>query len=265
MNKKFFTALAMTVVVTMPVMYAMAQTSGVRGGDQQQDGRFRQQGRQRPGGMMRGGAPLSMIVNRDDVQKDLKLSNDQKSKLRALQESMREEMQSMFQNGGGGGDRQAMMDQMRKMQEDHEKKVLAVLTDAQTKRLKQIALQLGGPRALMSEETKKALKITPAQAKKMEDAAQKHQEANRALFQKMRDGSVDREQGNAAREKNDKALEKALMDILTAEQKKQLTEMKGEPFKADPNERGGFGFGGPGGPGGGGRGQGGRGSTGGGF
>jgi Spy/CpxP family protein refolding chaperone len=78
-------------------------------------------------------------LGRKDVAESLKLTDEQKSKVRELQQKAREEMMSLFQ-GGGGGDRptpeemQTRMKKMQEMRKANDEKALAVLTDAQKTR-----------------------------------------------------------------------------------------------------------------------------------
>jgi Spy/CpxP family protein refolding chaperone len=67
----------------------------------------------------------------EEGQKQFGVTEDQKTKLEALNQQMREEMQGMFQNGGGGGDFQAMRAEMDKMRANYSAKMLAVLTPEQ--------------------------------------------------------------------------------------------------------------------------------------
>ena len=67
------------------------------------------------------------------IAKALGLTSKQKSELQGLSEDMRADMQDMFSGGGGGGDRQAMMEELRGLREDYGKDMLKVLTADQTK------------------------------------------------------------------------------------------------------------------------------------
>ena len=71
-------------------------------------------------------------LNREDIAKKLNLTSAQKNELQELNQDMRADMQDMF-SGGGGGDRQAMMEEMRSLREDYGKDMLKVLTADQKK------------------------------------------------------------------------------------------------------------------------------------
>ena len=76
-----------------------------------------------------------------EVAKELNLTADQKSKVEGYSQDMRDEFRDMFQNGGGG-DRQAMMEEMQDIREHYSKKMLGVLNSDQEKKWKEM---LGKP------------------------------------------------------------------------------------------------------------------------
>ena len=75
------------------------------------------------------------------VVKALKLTDEQKEKITALNGEQREEMQNMFSNGGGG-DPAEMQKKMATMRKEFLTKAVAVLTDDQKKEWKE---QTGDP------------------------------------------------------------------------------------------------------------------------
>lgn len=239
----------LTIGLVVVSAYAMAQGGG--------GGRGQRFGFGFGGGMQNN----SFLLRREDVQKDLKLTTEQKSKLDEIQQAQREKMREMFQNGGGGTDRQAMMEAMQKMQKENDEAVNKVLTADQQKRLKQIGIQLAGDRAILDPEVQKELGMTAEQTDKIKKLQSDQMTANQELMRKMRDQEIDRDQFQGLMEKNNKALNDEIAKIMTEEQKAKLKELAGPKFEADPNIRGGFGGGRPGG--GGGRGGGGGGTGGG--
>ncbi|MBX3110698.1 MAG: hypothetical protein KF857_01710 [Fimbriimonadaceae bacterium] len=239
----------LTIGLVVVSAYAMAQGGG--------GGRGQRFGFGFGGGMQNN----SFLLRREDVQKDLKLTTEQKTKLDEIQQAQREKMREMFQNGGGGTDRQAMMEAMQKMQKENDEAVNKVLTADQQKRLKQIGIQLAGDRAILDPEVQKELGMTAEQTDKIKKLQSDQMTANQELMRKMRDQEIDRDQFQGLMEKNNKALNDEIAKIMTEEQKAKLKELAGPKFEADPNIRGGFGGGRPGG--GGGRGGGGGGTGGG--
>jgi hypothetical protein len=65
------------------------------------------------------------------VQEALNPTEDQRSKLRTIQEDQREAMTELFQGGGGGGDRAAAMQKLNELRKKGNDKAMAVLTDSQ--------------------------------------------------------------------------------------------------------------------------------------
>ena len=227
---------------TMIVMVALLATTAVvfaQGGGRGQGG-----GRQ--GGMMgRGGGGDLQTLQRPDVQKDLKMTDDQKKAIAKVQaeqqEAMRARMEEM-RNGGGGGDREAMMAEFQKMQKATDDKVKAVLSKEQQDRLKQITIQMAGMRIVLREEIQKELGIDDAQKTKLTALQASLQEATQAIMQRMRDQEIDREQMTELQAKNNKSMEEEIAKVLTQAQKDKLKEMSGPKFEMDANwrpERGG--------------------------
>lgn len=233
-----------TKIIAM-VAVAVLATSAIAQGQGQGRGAGQGGGQGRGGGGFGGGQRGGMfgqqggimLLQRADVQADLNLSSEQKTALAGMQESMQTEMRAMFEemrNGGGGGfDREAMQAAMKKVTDGLTKKVDGILKPEQTKRLKEIDIQLAGNRAILREDVQKDLGFTAAQTTKAKDLEAKSQEANMAVMEKMRNGELDREQLGEIRTKNDKILGDELAKILTAEQAGKLKAMAGKPFKAD--------------------------------
>jgi hypothetical protein len=183
---------------------------------------------------MGGNDNPAFLLMRPDVQRDLGLTDDQKSKLQAAQEAMREQMMQRMQ-GGGQQDREAMMAEMRKMQEEQAKTVNAILTPEQQKRLQEISIQLGGNRAVARKEVADALGLSEAQRKSISDLTAKQGEANRELMERMRNGELDRDQFRTSQQNNQRILNEEIGKILTEAQRAKLKEMAGKEFKPDPD------------------------------
>lgn len=260
---KMFALAAMAVLAVS----VFAQGPGGQGGPGGGQGRGQGRGQ---GGMMGGGMRQQMgpaaLLRRADVQADLKLTDEQKGQLQALNQKMMESMRgSMGQPGQGGQDPEAMRTAMQKMQEENDAAIAKILTPEQNKRLKEIRIQLEGNRILMDKAFQKELGLSEAQIKKITDLDAAQRQQNQALMQQVMDQQMTQEQAAAARQDMQKKFDADLANVLTADQKTKMNSMKGEPFKADPNIRGGgggFGGGGRGPGGGGGRGPGGPGGPG---
>ncbi len=206
---------------------------------------FAQGGGGRQGGMMgRMGmdSPL-MILTREDLKEsiyaDLALSDDQKLKLAEYfaPDAMRERMMAVFQNSGLDRDsfgteegRKKMGEIFAKQQESMKKEVEGMMTPEQVKRLGQIYLQVSGNRAIMNKDVAKALEITTAQQEKIDGLQKASGEAMQALFQKMRDQEITREEMQEKQKKNGEIMNTELGKILTENQKAKLAEMGGKKF-----------------------------------
>lgn len=184
-----------------------------------------------------GGSPL-MLLQRNDVKKDLALTDEQISKLESLQQKMMDEMRSMFQ-GGGGGDREAMRKKMTEMMTAMEKEANGILDTKQQGRLKEIHLQFLGNRALSTPAYQKELKVTDAQLAKIKELNDKSREAMSSIREKMQSGEITREELMEIMKKNNDAMDKELGKLMTDEQKALLTKLQGRKFERDPDEGGG--------------------------
>lgn len=71
-----------------------------------------------------------------DAQKELKLSDEQKTKIKEIGDKSREEMGNIFKNAQGN--REEAREKMTKLRKETQEKQTAVLTDAQKKQLKEM-------------------------------------------------------------------------------------------------------------------------------
>ncbi len=211
------------------------------------------------GGGQRGGFGQQdrsglQLLGRADVQKELNITADQKTKIDAINQANREKMRSLFQDYQD--DREGMMKAMEKMQAEAKAEVDKILDDKQKKRLGELRIQRMGGRAIMDADVQKALGMSADQVAKVKKLNDDAQAANMALFEKVRNQEISQEDMRATMTKNNDALNAELAKVLTAEQNAKLKEMGGAPFKFDQNEDRPGGGRGTGGGGGGGRGGG---------
>lgn len=204
-----------------------------------------------PGGII-GGAMRSplMLLQMEQVQKEIELLDDQKAKLRELAEKTQGQMREQF---AGLRDlpedqRRAKMEELRKQMETRaqelQKEVEGILLPHQIKRLKEIRIQMMGLRALEDTEVAKALGITDAQKEKLAAVREEAMQAMRGSmedFRGLRDLPEDqrREKMNQMREKMQKArqeVEAKVLGVLSDEQKKTFEEIKGKAFEINWGE-----------------------------
>jgi hypothetical protein len=112
---------------------------------------------QRPGGRGFGGIDAAMLLGQKSVQEELKMTEDQIAKVEKLNTTLREKYAEDLK------DKDKRAETMKKMSEERTKALADVLKPEQTKRVKQIEIQLGGLNALAKEDVETALKLTDKQ------------------------------------------------------------------------------------------------------
>jgi hypothetical protein len=148
-----------------------------------------------PGGPMRAGRPpLVLLAAQKSVQTDLKLKKTQTQQIQKVDAKMRKAALEAMQAGP-----QALFAKMESTQRDSEKELAEILAEEQMTRLRQIAMQLQGPQALLAPEASEKLQLTKEQSSQIEGLTRKE--------------------------------EKKLSTILTEEQRTKWQEMVGQPFR----------------------------------
>jgi len=237
----------MSLVVAVAVVgIASAQGGGRQGG--QGGGRQGMMGMGRQG----GGDPSGLqLLNRADVAKDLALTAEQKDSAAKLNAAMRDEMQALAPQRGGGGrggdgggagapagaapaaqqDAQAAMKARNDIQAKYKAEVKKLLTETQFVRLGEIRIQLAGASALMDADVQKALGMSQAQIDKVKAAQDMQRQAVQEQMEKMR-ASGERPDP-AAIQAAQKESNDAMLAVLTADQQAKFKAMQGKEFKAD--------------------------------
>jgi Spy/CpxP family protein refolding chaperone len=203
------------------------------------------------GGPGMGGA--SGLLRFEQVQKELKMTEDQVAKVGEIQ---REMFAGFGQGGGGGGqnlsdeERQKRREEFQKKAEENNKKILALLDDSQSARLKQIQLWTGGVAALAGDqesakEAAKALKLTDDQKEALKTITEESGKKSMEIGAGFR-GADEEQRTKLMAQMNEirKETEAECAAVLTDEQKAQFEKMKGPKFEFDMTA---FGRGGPGG------------------
>lgn len=184
----------------------------------------RQQRQQQRGGRG-GGFTMSslMLLSQKSVQDELKLGADQVSK---VEEAAKKEADARQGLRNLGQDEQRA--KFREMRTASDKVVADILKPDQAKRLKQIALQQEGARALAEPEVAQALNLTDDQKTKLRGVAEESAKQMRELFQGGQNAGAREKLQELRKSSNDKA-----MAVLTDDQKAKLKELQGEPFKGE--------------------------------
>ena len=155
------------------------------------------------------------LLRLEQVEKDLKLTDEQKEKIRGLGREMREN------------------------RENAEKKLADILTPEQRDRLKQIRLQVAGPIALTADaEVAKALALTEDQVSKLKAMQREAGEKMRESFQGMRDLSPEERRAKMGemRQKMQemrKDMTTKALEVLTSEQREKFEKMQGAKIDVD--------------------------------
>jgi hypothetical protein len=191
------------------------------------------QGKQRRGGGgfgggMFGGGGVAMLLANEGVQKELKLTDEQKEKATEFGRAQFEKMRELPRpQAGERPDPEKMREAMKPFREAEEKFVKETLKPEQQKRLTQIQYQANVLQTLSAnEKAQKELKLTDAQKEKLKTLNDDLMKDRRELMQ----GGFSPETMQKAQALTKEYTTKAT-DVLTADQKKTWKEMTGEPFE----------------------------------
>lgn len=237
--KRTNTVLLAAAMCVLSLSVALAQGGGAGGG--------RGQGRRGMGGFGFGGVQMLTIP---EVQKELKLTQDQIDKVQSKQAEVRQSTQEIMQEAGGFQALQSMSAEDRqklgeKMQAVQTKAVGDILNTDQLKRFKQLEIQQAGIRAFSRKDVKDALKLTTDQTAKITEIEQAAQTAQRDAMQGIDPRSAPAEDMAKVRTKMaeiQKAHFAKAVAVLTPDQQKQWKTLTGDPFTFPARA-----FGGPGG------------------
>jgi hypothetical protein len=203
--------------------------------------------------MMGGRGGAGMLLMNEQVREELKLTEEQSEKLREEFRGGMEGMRELFEKmrDMDEEERQKELQKLRDKRQKQEKEILEkILSGEQLERLEEIRIQTMGFSALGDPKVIEALDITQEQGSKLtkirDEMREKSQalredfdfqntprEEMRELFQKMR------EKGQKIRKD---AMDKALNEVLTAQQREKFEDLKGEEIELQMGfGRGGFG------------------------
>ena len=185
-----------------------------------------------------GGGSLGLL-QREDVQKELELLDDQVADLQKIRDDMAASMRDLF-TGNQDLPREERMQKMRetmeKAQQDVQAKVDKVLLPHQKKRLEQLANQMrmrgGATRSLTSDTIAEELGLTDAQKTKIQAKADQLEAELRQKLAQLR-----------------AQAQEELLKELTPQQQAKFKDMVGDPFEFQTQQPPQFGRGGPGAPG----------------
>jgi len=173
------------------------------------------------GGRMMGQNLSVMLLMREDVQKELNLSQNQKAKLEQMRQEMMQAMQEL---------RNLPPEQRRERMQELRQKYdpASVLTDAQRKRLRELELQWQGAFALTDPEVARQVGLTEEQQAKIRGILQETFQSLRPQpGQPGQPGGTRMEEIQKAREQ----AEKKILEVLTPAQREKWQQMLGKPFE----------------------------------
>ncbi len=201
-----------------------------------------QGGRGQGGGF--GGGPASLVRSKT-VAADVKITEEQQTKLTDWSKEFATKAQEMMKAGMEGvdrTDRKAMAEKMpavaAKVSAAAYTELATVLKPEQVKRLRQIEVQVAGLRAFNSADVKSALKIADEQQAKIKEATDGAMKDGRDLNEEYgvtgfagRPADADKaKEFDKKRAAITKETLSKVMATMSAEQKKTWAELTGEPI-----------------------------------
>jgi Spy/CpxP family protein refolding chaperone len=179
------------------------------------------------------GSPLNLLANKD-VQKDMKITDDQASKIKELAD-----MRPKFDKD----DAQGFFAKLKEFNETAKEKLKGILSADQARRLEQLTVQQQGASALVFNKTvAEKLGLSDDQTSKIRELTKGAREKMKEIFQENQDDKDARQKKMAELQKS--LLTDALKE-LTADQRIRWQELVGPAFQGTLPVAfgGGFGFG----------------------
>jgi Spy/CpxP family protein refolding chaperone len=179
------------------------------------------------------------LLRLEQVQKELKLNEEQLAKVKKVTEELTAEMRKQYTALREIEDREKRQAKMTELADQYDQKAREKLRDVlareQTMRLYQIRVQVRAVlESLTSRYVADRLKLTEEQKKKLAKINKDVQAKRSELFRDMRDAS--QEQRTEAFQKYRKLrsdADKEALAVLTAEQNKAFEEMKGKKIELE--------------------------------
>lgn len=170
----------------------------------------------------------AMMLRMPEVQTELKLSDEQKTKVDGMLQQIRDERQGAFQELQGQGP-EAIQKKIAEWRASEEKKVNELLNADQQKRYRQLQLQQRGVSAVADKPVADALKLSDEQKSKVQALLDTQRQEMRTLFEGAR-GPGNFQELRPKMEVLRKQTDEKITALLTADQQKQWKEMLGAPF-----------------------------------
>ncbi len=218
--------LAMVFVLGAALLAAAAQAAEGRAA-----------GARRRSGIMDWRASISFLLSQEQVQKELKLNEEQTGKVKQMVQKLREEMREQWTSLREITDQEKRSAKMAELGDQMNRKARTQLQDVisreQMRRLYQIRMQIRGPvYTLNGKRSATRLKLTDEQRKKLAEIDKGLQQKVSEAIKGLR-GLSQEERGKRFAELG-KLRQKADQDalkLLTAEQKEAFEKMQGKKFE----------------------------------
>lgn len=200
------------------------------------------QDRQRGRGGFRGGFgrfgndTVASLLGRTEVQEELKLSDEQKTKAEEITTKSREALRAAAEGfnfrEASEAERAELREKVEKVSKESDEQALALLKEDQQKRIREIVLQQKGIDALNDPEVVKALAIDEEQQAILKGIFATRDEKARELFEAAREAGGDGfREAMRKRQTLTEEAEKDAMAALKDDQKAKFAELKGKPFE----------------------------------
>jgi DNA-binding MarR family transcriptional regulator len=184
------------------------------------------------GGLRPGSVLPSRLLMMEEVQSELKLTDEQKSQAAEINEKLTVGRHDLFAKvTKESGERAGRVDELENQARES---IAKLLDDAQEKRLQELLLQVNGASELRNQEVSAALKITKDQQKKLAEVRRENAKARQKALTNF-DGDRMAKSLELQREADAK-----LLKVLTDDQRKQFEKMQGKKLAIQifPSEAG---------------------------
>lgn len=190
------------------------------------------------------GISKAALLGSDQVRKELGINESQQSKIATIVTESREKSRALL-SGLRDLSREKRREKFKELRakfgkivEETDSKLSGVLTDAQGRRLNEILLQLRGTAALRDKAVAEKLKLTAKQQKGIKALYDTQRDMLGKLFAGVRDIPREkrREKFRELRKKMEELrteTDKAVLEVLTAAQRKQFAELTGKKIDLD--------------------------------
>lgn len=189
--------------------------------------------------MIQGSGQLFWLTE-PKVQEDLRLSDDQKQSIAALNRQVQEQREAFRSFGKPNPDEPKQKKEERLKQfvtqvRANSKAIAAILDTAQNKRLKQIGWQTGGTGVFFDPEVIAKLELAIDQIDRFHEIQDQARNATRDSWQANREHRGDQEREAHWKKMHEiwQTAQDQIMNALTPVQRSRWQEMVGEPFKGE--------------------------------